>query len=578
MYSLRTFALGLSACVASTALSASRSNISAVIEPKDLRPVKLTVTDAGTGKAVPARITVTDKQGKLVDIFEAASAHTAVRLGTLYTLGGETNFKLPDGEYTVQATHGMEWSRAEAKIAVRNGDSDIRVALSLRREVNTSGFIAADTHIHTLTFSGHGDSSVEERLVTLAGEGVELAIATDHNHNTDYRPLQNQLGLNQFFTSVVGNEITSSVGHMNGFPLKPTDAVPPYKLEEWVQLVDGIRARGAKVVILNHPRGETLTRYSFNVFKLNRASGEFGRKTTFPFDAMELANPGGKFEAVYLLRDWLALLNHGERVTAVAASDSHTVSDAVGWWRSYVPSATDDPARIDVDDACNRYLRGETSVALGMFTDVRVNGTNRMGQTISSRDGDAKVHLLVAAPSWVSPRRALIFVNGQQVAEKALAENKKQPTHLWLDFSVPLPKHDCHLVCAIIGDGTVYSAAGSAADKIQRNSAFTFAVCNPVYFDRDGNGKYESPREQAAALLTRAGATLEQQWKAALGADEVIAVQMISLLRERTAEAAREPLDKLIRAAAAQRPLFAEYAQYALPILVAPGLNAEKRN
>jgi hypothetical protein len=42
-------------------------------------------------------------------------------------------------------------------------------------------------------------------------------------------------------------------------------------------------------------------------------------------------------------------------------------------------------------------------------------------------------------------------------------------------------------------------------------------------------------------------------------------VQMVSLLREQTAEAARPALDERIRHAAAVRPALAEYARYALP-------------
>jgi hypothetical protein len=530
-----------------------------------LRPVTLTVHDAATGKPVPARITITDLAGKLVEIFDAESSHTAVRLGTLYTLGTETSLRLRDGEYVFCASHGMEWGRGETKVTIQNPQSEVRVPLTLRREVDTTGFIAADTHIHTLTFSGHGDSNLEERMVTLAGEGVELAIATDHNHNTDYRPYQEKLELNEFFTPVTGNEISSPVGHFNGFPLDPKDPVPPYKLTNWVQLVDGIRAKGAKVVILNHPRGEALARYAFNVHHLNRASGEFDRSTPFPFDAMELTNPSGKYDPVYLLRDWFALLNHGEKVTAVGASDSHTVGDPVGWWRSYVPSATDDPAKIDVDDACNRYLAGETSLALGIFTDIRVDGVYKMGQTFSPQKNRVDVRLRVAAPSWVKPRRALLFLNGQQVAEQAVRENPNGPTDVWLEFSVARPRHDAHLVGAIIGDGVDHPSASSKKGK---NTRFTLAVANPVYLDVNGNGRYESPRETARGLLSRAGNELAQQWSAILAADEVIAVQMVSLLRQATAESARPVLDERIRKAAAQSPLMAEYAQYALPILL----------
>ncbi|MBA4146492.1 MAG: PHP domain-containing protein [Verrucomicrobia bacterium] len=528
---------------------------------RQLQPVKLTITDADTGKPVPARVTITNLKGDLVEIFDGASDYTAVRLGTICTLGTEAGFDLPEGDYLFCATRGMEWSRGELKVSISK-KAPTKVALKIRREVDTTGFIAADTHIHTLTHSGHGDASVAERVVTLASEGVELAIATDHNHNTDYHPHQKKLSEEKFFTAVTGNEISSAIGHINAFPLDPKDSVPSHKLEDWVQLVDGIRAKGAKVVILNHPRGNVFSRYVYTPFGLNRASGEFVKSSSFPFDAVELTNPGGAFDPIYLLRDWFALLNHGEKVTAVSASDSHTVADPVGWWRSFVPSKTDDPAKIDVDDACNRFLAGETSISLGIFTDIRVNDTYKMGQTCSPKSGHANVRLRVASPSWVTPTRALVFINGQQVAEKAVPANENGPTDLWLDFSVALPKHDAHLVGVIIGDGVDHPSVGVKG----KNTRFTLAATNPVYLDIDGNGKYESPRETARQILSGAGNELSQKWKSIMAADDIIAIQMVSLLRQQTTVELRPTLDKLIREAATQRPLFAEYAQYALPI------------
>ena len=71
--------------------------------------------------------------------------------------------------------------------------------------------VACDTHVHTFTYSGHGDATLNERLVTVAGEGIELPIATDHNLHINYAPLVNQLGLNKYYTPVIGNEVTTKI-------------------------------------------------------------------------------------------------------------------------------------------------------------------------------------------------------------------------------------------------------------------------------------------------------------------------------------------------------------------------------
>jgi hypothetical protein len=526
-----------------------------------LQPVAVSVADKRTGKAVPARITITDLKEQPVEVFYADRTNTATRLGTIYSRGEETEFELPQGDYLVYATRGMEWGRDRKKISV--GKSKVvRAELRIEREVDTTGFVAADTHIHTVTFSGHGDASIQERMLTLAGEGVELAVSTDHNHNIDYRPYQREMRVTEYFTPVTGNEVTTPVGHMNGFPLDPKDEVPAFKLNDWVQLVDGIRAKGARFVQLNHPRWPSLEKCPVTVFGLNRGSGEFTNGWRFPFDGMELANAlTPQADPLLLFGDWFALLNRGYKITAIGSSDSHTVGEPVGQGRSYVPSKTDDPTKIDVNDACERFLRGETTISLGIFADVTVDGRYKTGQTNSISDSSVNVRLRVQAPSWIAPRRALVFLNGQQVAEKVVPARSNRPTDETLRFNLPKPKQDAHFVCVVIGDGASHPSWRTGEN-------FTLAATNPVFLDADGDGKYSSPRDSARFLLSRAGKSPDEQWAAASVVEDAIAVQMVSLMRKNLSGAQLTALDGRVREAAKQRPLFAEYVRLALPVKV----------
>ncbi|MDW8310296.1 MAG: CehA/McbA family metallohydrolase, partial [Verrucomicrobiales bacterium] len=467
-------------------------------------PVEFSVTDAASGRFVPARITITDTNGVLLNFRRSnRSEAVAMRRGLFYMRGTPTTVELPPGTYNVYATRGMEWSRAERRIVVRPG-APLHVSLKIAREVDTTGFVAADTHVHTLTYSGHGDASMEERMLTLAGEGVELAVATDHNHNTDYRPVQEKMQVTEYFTPVTGNEVTTQIGHMNAFPLDPKDRPPDHRLDTWVKLADEMRAKGAKVVVLNHPRWPSLARCPFTEYGLNRLSGEFRDQPTYPFDAVELANASVlEPDPLYIVRDWFALLNRGYRVTGVGSSDTHTVGDPPGEARSYVPSRTDDPARIDVEDACARFRRGEIIVSLGIFADVWVDDFWKMGQTNALRDETVRVRLRVAAPSWVTPRMAMVFLNGREVARKpVLTRAPKQPTDARVEFRLPRPKNDAYLVCVVVGDGVNHPAW-----RIQEK--YTQAVTNPVFLDGDGDGHYSSPHAQALATLARAGESLD---------------------------------------------------------------------
>jgi hypothetical protein len=105
-----------------------------------------------------------------------------------------------------------------------------------------------------LTYSGHGDATVAEPLIALAGEGLELPIATDHNVQIDYRPALESSGVGGFFTPVVGNEVTTPVGHFNVFPLDPNGPVIDFHGLSWSAVFDAIDPRNNRVVVLNHPR------------------------------------------------------------------------------------------------------------------------------------------------------------------------------------------------------------------------------------------------------------------------------------------------------------------------------------
>src|SRR5688572_10164278 len=135
-------------------------------EVLDLRQVVVNVRERASGDPSPARVTVLDAADTPVRLYYGERLHTAVRDGVCYTADGEARFEVPPGRYRVWATRGTEWSLAQAELAVEGASHAL--ALELAREVDTTGFVACDTHVHTVTFSGHGDSSVEERMVTLA--------------------------------------------------------------------------------------------------------------------------------------------------------------------------------------------------------------------------------------------------------------------------------------------------------------------------------------------------------------------------------------------------------------------------
>lgn len=447
-------------------------------EVEHLGRVEVRVTERGSLAPLPARLTVVGADGRKLDLYYAERPESAVRPGIAYVGDGSALLEIPAGPCTIWASRGMEWSAASATVEVVEGESRF-VKLALVREVDTSGWVAADTHIHTLTYSGHGDASVEERMVTLAGEGIELAIATDHNHQTDYRPVQRKLALSPWFTPVVGNEVTTDNGHMNAFPMDPAAPLPPHEETDWKKLVAGIRAKGAKVVILNHPRWPEDGKDPLTQFGFDEKTGKNAAGQEFTFDCIEVVNSDSPTSPPRMvLPAWYALLEAGQRFTAIGSSDSHTVGVIVGQGRTYVPSASDDPARIDVDAACRQFLEGRVSVSLGMFATITINDKG-MGERVRAKNGTVEATVTVRHPSWVTPRTLELVVNGSVAATVRLddAHADDRATEKVRHVTLPLPRTDNWIVALAEGDPVT-------APFWNMSLPATLALTNPIFVTR----------------------------------------------------------------------------------------------
>src|SRR5688572_18288431 len=136
-------------------------------------------------KVVPCRITITDNQNALAALRVDDKEKAAARPGVVYSADGLTTIELRPGVYTVFASRGPEYSVATQTVAVAEGKT-LSVEMALVREVPTPGLVSCDTHIHTFTHAKHGDATIHERMLTIAGEGLELPISTEHNMLADF--------------------------------------------------------------------------------------------------------------------------------------------------------------------------------------------------------------------------------------------------------------------------------------------------------------------------------------------------------------------------------------------------------
>ncbi|HVR35758.1 MAG TPA: CehA/McbA family metallohydrolase [Methylomirabilota bacterium] len=472
----------------------------------------VTVTAARDGSALPCRITITDDQGFLAPLQAAPGQSLAIRTGVAYTPDGRARLQLPAGNYRVIASRGFEYGIASRMVTLSSNDN-MDLALSLAREVPTPGWVSCDTHVHTVTHSRHGDATIEERVVTLAGEGIELPVATDHNYHADYTEAAVRLGVRRWFTPIPGNEVTTSLGHFNIFPVDPEARVPNFRIPDRAALMQSILANPrVRVVILNHPRDVHAGFRPFGPDTFDPVTGSARGNLRIDFHAVELLNSSAQqpdWKLVY--HDWFALLNRGHRIFGVGSSDSHDVTRyLVGQGRTYVRMDDEDPSALDIDAACRAFREGRLLVSMGLLTTMTVEERFLPGDLATTLPETIGVRIEVLGPSWVAAERVALYANGIEIRGAPINESDRSPESGIIatrEWNIPKPPHDVHLVAIASGPG-VHHPFWSIPRPYQRTSPdwhpAVVGSTNPIWIDADGDGRFSSARDHARLLWERA--------------------------------------------------------------------------
>ncbi len=497
--------------------------------------VLVNVIDDDLQRRTPARITVLNSRGALQSV-TADDKDLAIRPGTVYTLQGSAQFHLPKGRYTIYAGRGFEYSLDHVEINGERG-GEFRQTLNIRREVPTEGYVACDTHVHTLTHSGHGDATVDERMVTLAAEGIELPIATDHNVHIDHRSFAKKMNVDKFFTPVIGNEVTTKIGHFNIFPVRAGAKIPDYKLGDWQSILDDIyRTPNVKVAILNHARDIHGGTTPFGPKLHNAVVGENVEGWPVKFNAMECINSGAtQTDVMRLFHDWMGLLNRGHWITPVGSSDSHDVArHFVGQGRTYIRSNDTDAGDIDVDEAVNHFIQGQVMVSYGLLAELTINGKYRSGEIAKDLEDQIAVKLRVLGPHWTKATSWKLYANGQILREGSIQPSDKLPLGVKAieEFNIPRPKHDVHLVAIASGpgvDGLYWKTAKPYQPTSPDWDAKVIGCSGAVWLDIDGDGKRASAYDYASKLFANSKGDLEKLAKLLSDYDEAVAAQAAHL-------------------------------------------------
>jgi hypothetical protein len=501
--------------------------------------VEVTVADAANSRSVPCRLTIVDAAGALMTVGAASRAGLAVRPGVIYTADGAAKFGLPAGQYRVYAGRGFEYGVDSVQLALKPGETAVR-RLTLHREVPTDGWIACDTHCHTLTFSGHGDATLAERMVTLAGEGIELPIATDHNVHTDYEAAAQAAGVRRYFTPVIGNEVTTPrMGHFNIFPIvagaKPVDQ----NVRDWPELFRQIReCPGVSAIVLNHPRD---VHGGFRPFGPEHHLGPVGENLdgwNLAANALELVNSGAlQSDPLLVYRDWFGLINHGFRLAPVAASDSHDVARyIVGQGRTYIRGDDGNPGAIDVAGACRNLAAGRTAVSLGLLCEMSVGSKSGPGDLVTA-DGEVEIAIRVLGPAWTTVSHVALYANGVKIREADVRESRSDQTDRGVKWTatwkLPALGHDVFLVAVATGPGVrepywpiprPYQPASPVWEPRVIGSTA------PIWIDADKSGSFEPASEYARRLVDTSSGDFAKLLAGLANFDEAVVLQAARLV------------------------------------------------
>jgi hypothetical protein len=483
--------------------------------PQGVGSIWLSVLDVDTGLPIPARAIITavaptppvrldvNSQGMPADGRYGVNIAPGV-IGApegVLLVAGSGGFQLPAGDYDLMLTHGPEWEADQRTITITR-DQNLMVTASLRHSVDTTGWLAADLHVHTAR-SFDSRIQVEDRVVTEVAVGVEVIVATDHNVLSNLQPDVELFGYGSLARAIVGDEFNFYEGHGGAYPMPydPADPADQYGnhlggADEWkldwptvahrpaMDMFDFLHAFStAPAVTINHPRMLPDLGYFTNTGWAPPAP----LPTVGHFDALEILNgyTDAPDEIATLLRDWFFLLSSGTRVTALGSSDTHALRDVkAGFPRTWLRMPTEDVTLLLDSDLGDAVKHQRAIASNGPFALLTVDGTG-IGDQVTSISGQVMIDITVDAPPWIDVDNVRLFVNGQVAWQQAVAAGTRPILHA--HFPLTLPSGDAWIALAASGSKPLPTAL---IGEHLGGTVTPFAITNAVFVDGDGDGAW----------------------------------------------------------------------------------------
>lgn len=472
--------------------------------------IQFDVTDE-SGKSIPckAHFKPLDENAPKLNLGPKWRAHGCV--DQYHSEKGQFTVQLPAGKYRVVVVRGPEYSHLQQEVTVE-AEKEFAFKGVLKRLVDTKGWISADFHNHS-TPSGDNVCDTDGRIINIAVEHLEFTPTTEHNRLFDWEPTIKALGLESFIKTVKGMELTGSRQHFNAFPFEPEPlkqdgGAPKWNDDPRITALTLRRWQGERAdrwIQFNHPdlANMFMDRDSDGVADggfvgvggmIDGSESQNGPGTDILADApYKLSRPAGALATkVSAVREfmWRQLLNQGLRVTAVGVADAHSVyGNGVGCWRCYLPSSTDEPAKIDWAELAPHAKAGHIVLSTGPFLEV----TTQNGKIAGDDDrctGGIDLQVRVQCTDWLDINRVQVLVNSRP--DPKLNFTRETHPQMFQDgvvkfeqkIHVPL-QHDAHLIVVAMHETMTEETGFGTSDYARMRPC---AYNNPIYVDADGHG------------------------------------------------------------------------------------------
>lgn len=363
---------------------------------------------------LPCKVSVEGIEGTKSPTF--GPAHTAgLTMNQMFAEAGEGEIPLEKGAYKLSFSRGPEYD-LETAIVRTTGGTKQTVERMLNRVIDTRGYLATDFHQHT-TLGADAATSARDRIVSNVVEGVEIAVASEHNHVADLQPMVRAMKLDAYLVEVPGNELTSDAskepwGHANVFPLKaepslPKGGAPKVREVPFPDLRREIRRMDPSPILqINHPRSGITGYFSQLQFDASLGKGTHPHYSS-DFDALEVWNGRDEDNRERVWQDYISMLQHGFVVTPTADTDTHgVVGQEAGYPRTYVKVSNDTDLQ-HWDETRNRDLvRGVRSLrnvllTNGPFLSATLAGAPVGGIVRTSKKKEL-LNLHLEVPNWIT--------------------------------------------------------------------------------------------------------------------------------------------------------------------------------